>query len=255
MNLLLFENSNQRQTLNPEDPRLNHIRKVLKFGAGDTIDVGALNGPRGKATIVEDGPKGMSLQIEWGEVPPPPFPIDLIIGLPRPQAARKILRESTSLGVAAISFFHSDKSEHSYADSKLWNSREWRRHLLNGAEQAFTTHIPDVRHFDSLGAAIEHLDNDRAPEQRLALDLYESTIALPAVKLTAQRCTLALGADRGWSAAERQILRAAGFILVHLGERVLRTETACVAAVSLVVAGMALMKTWQPAAPSNNSRI
>ncbi len=249
MNLLLFENSDKRQTLAPDDPRLDHVRKVLRRNAGDTFDVGALNGPRGKATILEDGPKGMSLQIEWGEVPPPPFPIDLIIGLPRPQAARKILRESTSLGVAAIFFFQSEKSEHSYAASKLWSSREWRRHLLQGAEQAFTTRIPDVRHFDSLGAAIEHLDNDRAPEQRLALDLYESTIALPALKFTAQRCALALGADRGWSSAERQTLRAADFTLVHLGERVLRTETACVAAVSLIVAGMGLMQPWQSANP------
>lgn len=245
MNLLLFENSDKRQTLAPGDPRLDHLRNVLRRNTGDTFDVGALNGPRGKATISEDGPKGLSLQIEWGEEPPPLFPIEILVGLPRPQAARKILRELTSMGVAAIHFFQSEKSEHSYADSKLWNSGEWRRHLLQGAEQAFTTRIPDVRHWASLSASIQYLDKERAPGQRLALDLYESTIALPAVKLTAQHCTLAFGADRGWSAAERRNLRAAGFTLVHLGERVLRTETACVAAVILVVAGMGLMQPWQ----------
>lgn len=251
MNLLLFENSDRKQTLTPGDPRLDHVRKVLRRNAGDTFDVGALNGPRGKATILKEGSEGMVLQIEWGEEPPPLFPIDILVGLPRPQAARKILRESTSLGVAAIHFFQSEKSEHSYAASKLWSSREWRRHLLQGAEQAFTTRIPDVRHWASLSASIQYLDEQRASGQRLALDLYESTTVLPAVKLTKLHCTLALGGDRGWSAAERQTLRAAGFTLVNLGERVLRTETACVAAVSLVAAGMGLMQAGRSAKPSS----
>ena len=247
MNLLLFENSDRMQTLTHGDPRLDHIRKVLRRNEGDIFDVGALNGPCGKATILKDDSGGMILQIEWGEEPPPLFPIEILVGLPRPQTARKILRESTSLGVAAIHFFQSEKSEPSYAASKLWSSGEWRRHLLQGAEQAFTTRIPDVRHRDSLSASIQYLDKERASGQRLALDLYESTIALPSVKLTKLHCTLAIGADRGWSAAERQTLRASGFTLVNLGERVLRTETACVAAISLVAAGMGLMQAWRSA--------
>ncbi|MBP7483295.1 MAG: RsmE family RNA methyltransferase, partial [Lacunisphaera sp.] len=47
---------------------------------------------------------------------------------------------------------------------------------------------------------------------------------------------LALGAERGWSAAERTLLRASGFTFTHLGERVLRTETACIAALTLLKA-------------------
>ncbi len=44
---------------------------------------------------------------------------------------------------------------------------------------------------------------------------------------------LAFGPERGWSGPERALLRAAGFELAHLGPRVLRTETAVVAAVSV----------------------
>ena len=47
---------------------------------------------------------------------------------------------------------------------------------------------------------------------------------------------LALGADRGWSGAERDLLRQNSFTLVHLGKRVLRTETACCAAITLLKA-------------------
>jgi RsmE family RNA methyltransferase len=52
---------------------------------------------------------------------------------------------------------------------------------------------------------------------------------------------LALGPERGWSASERDLLRAEGFQLVHLGERVLRVETACVAAIAVVKAKLSLL--------------
>ena len=62
-----------------------------------------------------------------------------MIALPRPQTARKILNEATSLGVASIRFFRSEKGEPGYRASTLWTTGEWRRHLVDGASQAFDT--------------------------------------------------------------------------------------------------------------------
>jgi RsmE family RNA methyltransferase len=45
--------------------------------------------------------------------------------------------------------------------------------------------------------------------------------------------TLAFGPERGWGPADRAALRAAGFTLCSLGERVLRLETAVTAALAL----------------------
>ncbi len=70
---------------------------------------------------------------------------------------------------------------------------------------------------------------------RLALDLYEATAPLSGVRIEQTTETiLAVGPEGGWAPAERDLLRTHGFRLLHLGERVLRTETACVAGVSLV---------------------
>jgi RsmE family RNA methyltransferase len=52
---------------------------------------------------------------------------------------------------------------------------------------------------------------------------------------------IAIGPERGWSAGERDFLRSLSFEMRHLGSRVLRTETACVAAVAIVKAGLGLM--------------
>ena len=51
---------------------------------------------------------------------------------------------------------------------------------------------------------------------------------------------LAFGPERGWSDRDRAMLRANDFALVHLGTRVLRTETAVVAAIALVKARLGL---------------
>ena len=75
---------------------------------------------------------------------------------------------------------------------------------------------------------------------RLALDNYEAGRGLAAV-VPVSPVTLAIGPERGWSAGERDLLRGRGFEMVHLGSRVLRTETACVAAVAIVKAGLGLM--------------
>jgi RsmE family RNA methyltransferase len=52
---------------------------------------------------------------------------------------------------------------------------------------------------------------------------------------------LALGPERGWGPADRAALRAHGFTLVHLGTRVLRSETAVIAALTLVRARLGLL--------------
>ena len=172
MNLILLDTADSPATLAADDPRTRHVRSVLKMSVGDTFDVGVVNGPRGKATITAGREAGLTLDIIWAELPPPPYPIMLLVGLPRPQTARRILSECTSMGVRELHFFRSRKAESSYSAIRLWTTGEWRRHLLRGAEQAFTTHIPTVEHYSSLK---ENLDRIGDNTHRIALDIYEAS--------------------------------------------------------------------------------
>ena len=102
----------------------------------------------------------------------------------------------------------------------------------DGAAQAFDTRLPEVAHFADLGGALAALP---AGCPVSALDNYEAPARIrPAADLPP--VALAFGPERGWSPRERGLLRSAGFHLVHLGPRVLRTETAVVAAVAIVKA-------------------
>lgn len=234
VNIILFHPSEVELPLPRSDPRAQHLLAVLRRQPGDSFDAGLLNGPRGKGTLVSVGKEHLSLAFTWGAPTPPLSPLTLLIGLPRPPTARDILREATTLGVAAMHFIRTEKGEASYADSSLWRSPEWEQCVINGAAQAFCTRLPEVTHGRSLAESLAALP---AGQTRLALDNYESPAALSAAAVTpGQPVVLALGAERGWSAAERAQLRQGGFAFVHLGERVLRTETACLAAVVMIKA-------------------
>lgn len=232
MNIVLFEPGEIGLPLPRTDARALHILEVLRRGEGDRFDAGIVNGARGKGAVTRVDPDALHFRFEPVSDPPSADPIHLVLALPRPQTARKIMNEATSLGVASIRFFPSEKGEPGYAASTLWRTGEWRRHLLEGACQAFDTRLPEVRHDLSLGAALESLP---AGCTRIALDNYEASARMvPA--LAAYPLVIAFGPERGWSPAERSVLRTAGFVLAHLGERVLRTETAVVAAIALAKA-------------------
>ena len=232
MNLLLFQSDEIPRPLARTDVRAQHLLQVLRRQPGDKFACGLINGPRGQGTLVAIAADALTLSFVWGEAPPPADPIMLLIGLPRPQTARDILRDATALGVAALHFVATEKSEPSYARSTLWTSGEWRQRLIAGAEQAFCTRVPEVTHSQPLAAVLAALPNGIT---RLALDNYEAATALTATPVSATVPTaLALGPERGWTAGDRAVLRAAGFTLVHLGSRVLRTETAVIAALTLL---------------------
>lgn len=239
MNLVLFAPNELFAPLSLSDPRAQHVLTVLRRAPGDTFDAGLINGPLGKATLLRADDTALYLAFAVTREPPPLPPVTLIIGLPRPQTARDLLRDTTTLGAACIHFVTTERTDPNYASSSLWTSGEWQRHLLTGAAQAFDTRLPSVTWTHTLASALAC--EAPPPRARLALDNYEPTTSLGAEILNPKTqilngggVTLAFGPERGWGPADRDQLRAAGFILCSLGQRVLRLETAVIAALALV---------------------
>lgn len=238
MNLVLFDPAEIGRPLPRTDRRARHVLDVLRRQAGEIFDAGLVNGPRGKATVVHIGTDAVELSYVWDDATASPDPITLIVGLTRPQTARDILRDATTLGVGVLHFVQAEKCDPNYAQSSLWSSGEWRRHVLAGAEQAFCTRIPEVHFGHSLTSTVAALSTNDA---RVALDNYEATSPLGTLTVSADAgVVIAVGSERGWSAQDRQILRDHRFTLASLGSRVLRTETAVVAALALIRSAMDL---------------
>jgi RsmE family RNA methyltransferase len=246
LNIVLFELAEMNQPLPLSDRRAEHILTVLKRAAGDRFDAGVINGPRGKGQVVAITANALHWTFEsearaGGARPPGALhlpPIELWIGLPRPQTARKILQEATALGVSALRFFVSSKAEAGYAQSTLWTSGEWRRHALAGVEQSFTTQLPEIEFNVDLTATLRAHPHPTL----LALDNYEASQRLAALETPLHPpVAIVVGSERGWSGAERDLLRSYGAQLVQLGPRVLRSETACLAALTLVQAQLGVL--------------
>jgi RsmE family RNA methyltransferase len=233
MNLILFREEEILAPLPTHDPRAQHLLLTLRRHPGETFDAGIINGPRLQGTIQATTADSLHLAFQTREPPPPLHPVALLVGVPRPQTARKILQEATSLGAEEIHFTRTEKGEPSYADSKLWTTGEYQRHLIAGAEQAFTTRIPKVKHHLHLTAALDELHPGR---DAVALDNYEATARLSQHRPTLPRCLVVIGSERGWSSAERNLLRSRHIPLLSLGSNVLRTETACLCALALILA-------------------
>lgn len=245
MNLILFESDEIAKPLARSDPRAIHIFDTLRMKTGDRFDAGVVNGPRGKALITSIDATAIGLEFTIAIGARSPDPIDLIVGMPRPQTARRILHDASALGARRIAFVATARSDPNYAKSRLWESGEWRRHLVDGAQQAFDTRIPLVGHGMSLATAI----NDAVAGEMIAFDNYEATAGFAAVLRAGTReklhagnsVTLAFGPERGWDTVDRERLRTSGFILASLGSRVMRTETAIVSAVAVLRAELG----WQ----------
>ena len=155
MNLILFDSPFEKMRIDGSDLRAKHIFKVLRARVGTKIFVGFVNGLRGRAevTLVEaDG--SITLKIVGTEAAPKPLPIRLLLGLPRPHSAKRILFEAASMGVQDLHFFEAERSEPSYVQSSLWTTEEWKDRLILGTEQSFGTHLPEVGMHTDLQSAI-----------------------------------------------------------------------------------------------------
>ena len=227
MNLILFEEPFKSVHLDGKDPKARHLREVLRVKVGTTIFIGFVNGPRARATITSvESDGGLELEVLATEPAPDLLPIHLLIGLPRPHTARRILYEAASIGVRSLHFFQSEKSEPSYANSRLWQTDEWRQRILSGTEQRFGTQLTEVSLHPDINSVIEA----QKTSARIVLDNYEASVDLAnALPDNNQQVAIAVGSERGWSGGERTIFRESGWTLAHLGPHVLRVETACTA--------------------------
>lgn len=246
MNLVLFEPDETVQVgprrytaaLPGDDPRLLHLRKVVAIREDAEFDAGIIGRPRAKGCFRRADEGGFFVELrEYGPRPSLP-PVTLLLGACRPQTVKKILREATALGTGGFLFFTAEKSEAGYSRSRIYHPREARRYLKEGAAQAFSTALPGFTLSPSLEAALALLPAGIAG---VALDNYEATGSLWADASATAPGLLAIGPERGWSAGERAMLRRAGFPLLSLGDRVLRSETAAIAGLTIFLGQLGLL--------------
>ena len=211
-----------------------HLVRVLRLGAGDACVLFNGDGRDYDARIVSIGKKSVEAGIESArEVRnESPLRIVLVQGIARGEKMDWILQKATELGVTRILPATSERSEVKL-DAQRADKRvaHWREVVVSACEQSGRARVPEVAAPQPLAQAAALREGRGFLLDPLA---GQTLAALHGGALDA--CTLAIGPEGGWSPRDREQLLAAGFEGLRLGPRILRTETAGIAAIAALQA-------------------
>lgn len=163
--------------------------------------------------------------------------IELIQGLPKGERWEWVLEKGTELGVTRFRPIYSEHSVARLSDARADDRRlRWRRIVLAAAKQCERGRLPEVEPPAALSAALPALGPPRPGETRILLtERLLSRRRGPPLPSRPTLVRLAVGPEGGWSSADQEWFASAGFLPHSLGTRILRTDTASLAAVVMVL--------------------
>ncbi|QIL21358.1 16S rRNA (uracil(1498)-N(3))-methyltransferase [Thermomonas sp. HDW16] len=217
----------------PEDVAA-HLLRVLRLQVGDACVLFNGDGHDYDARIVHlDKREARAEVIAARRIDnESPLRITLLQGIARGEKMDWILQKATELGVARILPVTSDRSEVKL-DAQRAEKRlaHWRGIVIAACEQSGRAMLPDVDAPQSLLAAAS-LRSGRG----FILDPFADDTLSSLRYAELHDCTIAIGPEGGWSPRDRELLVVAGFEGLRIGPRVLRTETAGIAAITALQA-------------------
>jgi 16S rRNA (uracil1498-N3)-methyltransferase len=214
------------------EPASAHLLRVLRLGVGDACVLFNGDGHDHDARIVATGKHGGEVEIVAARAVDRESPLRIILvqGIARGDKMDWILQKATELGVVAFVPVASERSE-----VKLSGARAAKRHahwssvVIAACEQSGRACVPPVAAPESLAAAVARLPDGAL---RLTLDPEADTGLADLQPPAAATCIVAIGPEGGWSPRDRALLTHAAFSGLRLGPRILRTETAGMAAIA-----------------------
>jgi len=217
------------------DAAAGHLVRVLRLREGDTCVLFNGDGHDHDARLLRADKHGALAEITGTRRVDleSPLSITLVQGIARGEKMDWILQKATELGVAAFVPVSSDRSEVKLdAERAAKRLAHWHSVVVSACEQSWRARIPDVAPPRPLRVALADLPADTA---RWLLD-PEAEAGLATMAPPSGGIVLAIGPEGGWSANDRAALIAAGFNGLRLGPRILRTETAGMAAIAALQA-------------------
>ena len=223
-------------TLRVEGRRFHYLTRVLRLREGDALEVFDGEGHARDARVAR-----LDAEAGWAELSvaalrtlPVAPPITLLQGLPKGDKLEWVLQKSTELGVSCVWPVACQRSivqlSGARADKKV---ERWQRIAEEAARQCARADVPDVRGPVDVLVAAKALE---AGTRLLVLDEEARAVRLGEALAESPDAPLALlvGPEGGLARDEVEALIALGGQPVTLGPRILRTETAGLAALAVV---------------------
>ncbi len=205
-----------------------HLATVLRARSGDALVLFADDGLEFEGTVASVRGSRVTAAVGEGRKidRESPLAVTLVQCVPRGDRMDFIVQKATELGVARIVPVLSQRSivrlDESQAASK---AAHWRSVAVNACEHCGRNRLPAI---DAPQHLIHYLGSSPAAGARL---LFEPEFESPgAANVAGAKVEIAIGPEGGFAAEELEAFRISGFTARRLGPRILRTETAAIAA-------------------------
>ncbi len=214
-----------------DDDNGHYVRTVLRLKKDAHIILFNGHGGEYLCTVAEVSRKAVLINVEqWSDRSvESPLQVTLGLGISRGDRMDLTVQKAVELGVNHITPLLTERCVVQFkGEKKPQRLLHWQKIVQHAAEQSGRTSLPPL-------LEVEQLQNWLGNQQGLKvfLDPYAET-TLSELKPEAMKVTLLTGPEGGFSNQERDAAKASGFIPVRLGSRILRTETASLAALAAV---------------------
>lgn len=207
----------------------HYLFGVMRLGVGGVLSL--INGRDGEwdAKVAEAGKhKGVLVCVSQTKPFQPPPDLWLLFAPIRKDRMQFLVEKATELGAAVLHPIETRYTNH--ADRVRLDKMQ--AHVIEAVEQCGATAVPEVRSPVKLQAALDEWSDDRPLYfcDEAALDQPAGFAAVP----PSEKAAILIGPEGGFAPEERAILNALPFTqTIGLGPRILRAETAALAALSL----------------------
>jgi len=215
-----------------------HLTRVLRLGAGDTVSVFDGHGHQYLARVVSAGRRDARVQIlsPHPAAPESSTHLTLVQSVLKGDKMDDVVRDAVMLGAAAIQPIVARRSETTVA-SILRGARveRWRRVSLASVKQSGRAVLPDVR----MPLTLESWLGDPPAAMRLMLVEPGSGAAVAPIAVLRsepipESAAVLVGPEGGWDPSEYALAASRGVRLVSLGGRTLRADAVAIAALSVL---------------------
>lgn len=235
-NFFVDETARQENQFRIAGSDYNHIRNVLRMQPGDTFLV-SCSGASCLCSLAGFSDDAVTAQILEENYQSTELPVQFFLfqGLPKGDKLELIIQKTVELGVAGIIPVEMNRCVMKL-DEKKKKSRQtrWQSIAESAAKQSKRNVIPEVADVMTYKQAME-----KAGELDLFLVPYENERGMAATREAllqikpSMSVGILVGPEGGFDPQEITLAKEAGGVIISLGKRILRAETAAVTAVSM----------------------
>ncbi len=216
---------------------VRHMSQVLRLRCGDEVVL--FNGDNREYPAVI---RQMQKKRVWLEVLSvrthsleSPLQIHLLQAVSKGERMDWVVQKAVELGVSTIQPVLAARTNVKLSPERFEKKRQhWQGIVHSACEQCGRNFVPSVSPVELLSKAAATYANDESWARLMLNPMSQRKIL--ATDFTARHLVLAVGPEGGFAEADCQILARAGFLPCSLGPRILRTETAAIAALSILQA-------------------